>query len=370
MNTTIRRLSRILGILVLTSLAYAQESSINASTLIQDGDLYLRQGDCQLAQYFFQEALKLDEVNAEAMVGKGRALACQGNHQLAAEEFSRAIGEDPENLSAYVQLSLAYMNQFVKDAIRFPNRLNDALTVIERAESFAPRSPQVLNTKGVVLYQFGNLPEARDTLLEAAELATQSDSDLTSAEQSRVLVNLGRTYRDTDELELAASTLRKAVMLNPTNATARNNLGNVYFRLQPRNCYDAEYELAQAASLAPTSLSAVSQLAIVTFECGNVAASVRHFERAVGMDSAVLTPPLYTYLARAYMELGRFDDAVKRAQQGALLPPESAEAYYYLGLAYRSRANSGDLDAARRAFERALEIDPEFQLAEEALSNL
>ena len=370
MNTVTRRLPFILGLALLAALAYAQENPINVTTLVQDGDLYLRQGDCQLAQYFYQEALKLEDTNTEAMVGKGRALACQGNHQLAADEFRRAIDEDANNLSAYVQLSLAYVNQFIGDSERFPNRLDDALTVIERAEDLDPESAEVLNTKGVVLYQLGDLEGARATLVEAAQLATEPDSRLTPAEQSRVLVNLGRTYRDTAELELAVSTLRRAVVLDPTNATARNNLGNVYFRLEPRNCAEAEYELAQAAALAPTSLSVISQLAIVTFECGNVAASVRHFEQAVDMDGSVLTPPLYTYLARAYLEQGRLDDAVKRAQQGALLPPESADAYYYLGQVYRTRATGGDLDAARRAYERALEINPEFRLAEEALNGL
>ena len=347
-----------------------QELTVNLDTLVNDGNLYLQQGDCQVAQYFFQEALKLDQSLSEALIGRGRSLACQGSYELAADDFRRAIDENPDGVSAYVQLSLVYVNQFVTDSIRFSNRLRDALTVIERAEAFAPNSPQVLNTKGVVLYQLGNLAMAHITLLEAAEMATNPNSGLTKSEQSRVLVNLARTYRDKNNLELAVSTLRRAIVFDPTNSTARNTLGNIYYRLEPRNCLEAQYELAQAVALAPNSLSAISQLGIVTFECGNIDTSIHHLETAVAMDSSVLTPPLYTYLARAYLAQGNFAQAVKRAQQGALLPPESAEAYYYLGIIYSSRGESNDIEAAKRALEKALEIDPEFREAQDALGTL
>ena len=370
MNTAIRYLTLTLIAIFWIPFVCAQETTTNLETLVSDGNLYLQQGDCQVAQYFFQEALKLDQSLPEGLIGRGRSLACQGNYQLAAEDFRQAIEGNPDIVSAYVQLSLVYVNQFVADSIRFPNRLRDALTVIEKAEGFAPKSAQVLNTKGVVLYQLGNLAIAHSTLLEAAERATNPNSGLKKSEQSRVLVNLARTYRDKNNLDLAVSTLRRAIVFDPTNATARNTLGNVYYRIQPRNCREAQYELAQAVALAPNSLSAISQLGIVTFECGSINTSVHHLEAGVAMDSSVLTPPLYTYLARAYLAQGNFAEAIKRAQQGALLPPASAEAYYYLGIIYSSRGESDDSAAAKRAFEKALEIDPEYREAQDALGTL
>ena len=245
------------------------------------------------------------------------------------------------------------------------NRLDDALSTLERAERIAPESARVLNTKGVILYQIGDLANARKSLERATSMAASSSPKLSLQEQATIQINLGKTYRDLGELELARSAFRRAVVLDPTNASAHNNLGNVHFRLG--NCSEAEYELSQAASLNPRSLSAISQLAISQFECGNVEASIPMFEQALELDGAVFAPPLYTYLARGYMQEGRFDDAVRRAQQGALLPPESAQAFYFLGKAYEARNNPGDADAAQRAFERALEIDPEYQPAQEAL---
>ena len=47
--------------------------------------------------------------------------------------------------------------------------------------------------------------------------------------------------------------------------------------------------------------------------------------------------------------------------------PESEEAFYYRGLVYQAR---GQLDAARTQFRRALEYNPNFELAQQALDAL
>ncbi len=348
--------------------ALAQERDTDVPALLENGNYYLSQGNCPLAQYFYQEALKLETENDLALVGKGRALACQGALADAVSSFEDAIDSNAENVSAYVQVALTYERQHRSDPENYPNRLGEALDVLAQAERIAPDSPQVLNTKGIILYSLGNLEDARTTLERASTLAGAGNSVLSRSEQSRVQVNLGRVYRDLDQLEQARNAFRRAVVFDPTSTSAHNNLGNIHFRLG--NCADAEYELAQASTLSPNSLSAVSQLAIAMFECDSVAASLPHFERAVELEGAVLTPPLYTYLARVYLQVGRIDDAVRRAQQGALLPPESAEAHYHLGQAYQSRGASDDVDAARQEYQRALELNPAFSEAEQALGSL
>lgn len=353
-------------LLALAGGAFAQDATAEAADLVRDGNFYFAQGDCALAQYFFQEALKRDESDVAAQVGKGRALACQGAYGSAIEAFRTAIELDAGSVVAHVQLALAYLNQFKGDATTFAGRLADAQDVLGRAEALAPNDPTVHNTKGIVYYEAGDLDRARASLERAVELA--SDAGLSDRERSVIQVNLGKAYRDLGTLELAQTAFRRAVVLDPTSAAAHNDLGNVAFRLG--DCGTAEYELAQAVALAPESLSAVSQLAIVLFECDQVAASIPRFERALTLDGAIFAPPLYTYLARAYLAQGRVDEAVRRAQQGALLPPESAEAHYYLGTAYVARNGASDTDAARRAFERALELDPGFAEARTALDGL
>ena len=355
----------MLALLGSMSVAFAQERDTDIPALLVNGDAYLTQGNCELAQYFYQEALKLESDNDQALVGKGRSLACRGAIPEAIEAFENAMASNADNISAHVQIALAYERQHRNDPAAYPNRLGEALDVLASAEQIAPNSPQVLNTKGIILYGLGNLEDAKATLELASNLASSGSPDLDRTEQSRIQVNLGRVYRDLGELEQARLTFRRAVVLDPVNAAAHNNLGNVEYALG--NCVDAEYELAQAVSLSPNSLSAVAQLGIAMFECGNVAGSLPYFERAVELEGAVLLPPVYTYLSRVYLSVGRIDEAVRRAQQGALLPPESAEAHFHLGRAYAERGNS---TLARAEFERALEMNPALPGVQEALNSL
>ena len=339
------------------------------AALTRDGDFYIDRGDCALAQYFYEEALDASPDSVDALVGQGRALRCQGALPAAVEALRRAVEVSGDAAEPLVQLALTYREQYLADPNAYATRLGDALDVVTRAERTAPDDPKVLNTKGVILYQTGDLGGARTAFERAAEQADgPGGSALTDRERSTIRVNLGRVYRDASEMELARGTFRRAVVLDPTNPDAHNLLGNAHFRLG--DCEDARYELSQAVTLEPRSLSAVSQLGITLFECGDAAAALPVLERALELDGAVFTPPLYTYLAQAYLAQGRIEDAVRRAQQGALLPPERAEAHYVLGQAYEARGDEGDVAAARAAYEKALELRPGYADARRALDAL
>jgi tetratricopeptide (TPR) repeat protein len=358
---------RMLAAFVFVSaLALAQEETRSAADMVRDGTFTLTRGDCSFAQYFFQEALRLEPENTEAMIGKGRALVCQRVYELGIAEFQRVLELEPNNVAARVQLAKAYQEQYGSDPQRFAGRLSEALAVLQQAEQLAPNDPEVFNTKGVVLYLQGDMEAARSALERAVSQA--GSSSLSVQDQALIHVNLGRTYRELGNLQQALQSFRRAVSLNPASATAHNNVGDIYFRLG--DCEMAIYELTQATTLNPALLDAASNLAIALFECGQVQASVAQFERALDIPGSLNLPPLFTYLSRAYVQQGRYDEAVRRAQQGALLPPSSAEAYYYLGQAYGARQGPGDVNNAREAYQKALEIDPNYRPAQDALSRL
>ncbi len=367
---TIRSMFALLLVLLGTGAALAQQeegAAQDPTALVRDGDFYMDRGDCALAQYFYEEALDTAPDEVDALVGRGRALRCQGALAAAVESLRRAVEVSGDEAEPLVQLALTYREQYLSDPEAYATRLGDALDVVTRAEQASPADPKVLNTKGVVLYQTGDLDGARTAFERAAE-RSDAEQVLSDRERSTIRVNLGRVYRDQQEMELARRTFRRAVVLDPTNADAHNLLGNAHFRLG--DCDEARYELSQAVTLAPSSLSAVSQLGITLFECGDPAAALPVLERALELDGAVFTPPLYTYLARAYLEAGRIEDAVRRAQQGALLPPERAEAHYVLGQAYEARGADGDVEAARSAYQKALELQPGYPDARRALDAL
>jgi tetratricopeptide (TPR) repeat protein len=347
-------------------LAFAQEAR-SAEDYIRSGNSFMAQGDCAFAQYNFQEALKIDATSVEAMLGKGRSLVCQGAVALAIEEYQNVLNADANNVTAHIRLAEAYQAQFQSDETRYAAQLGESLTLLEKAESLEPNNPEVLNAKGVALFLQADLTGARTALEKAVNLADTSET-INNRDVSQMHINLGSIYRDLDELELALGSYRRAVTLNPLSANAHKNVGNIQFRVG--NCEEAVYELTQAANLNPQLLDAISSLAISLFDCGNVEASVVRFEQALEMPGSLNYPPLYTYLSRAYLQQGKFDDAVKRAQQGALLPPVSADALYYLGQSYEKRNGSGDIQRAKEAYQSALEVNPGYTEAQQALARL
>lgn len=357
-------LAFILGNVVL--FGFAQESR-SAEDYIRGGNSFMAQGDCAFAQYQFQEALKIESGNVEAMLGKGRSLVCQGAVALAIEEYQNVLNADANNVAAHVRLAEAYQRQFQSDEARYADQLGESLTLLTAAESLEPNNSEVLNAKGVSLYLNEDLAGSRAALERAVSLAASSET-LSGRDVAQMHINLGSVYRDLEELELSLASYRRAVTLNPLSAVAHMNVGATYKKLD--NCDEAIYELTQAVSLNPQLLDALSNLAIAEFDCGQVEASVPRFEKALEMPGALNLPPLYTYLSRAYVQQGKFDDAVKRAQQGALLPPISADALFYLGQAYEKRNGTGDIQRAREAYQSALEVDPSYPGVQEALSRL
>lgn len=377
------KLLRGAAVLLLSALlgtAWAQDggtSQLDVPSLITDGNSYLERGDCSIAQFLFQEALRLDPASADAHVGRGRALACQGAYPAAIEAYQAALNSNANHLLAHVHLAITYQNQYRRDPVAYSGRLADALDTIQRAERIDAEDARVQNTKGIILFQLGDLAQARTTLERAVTLGTPASSGLSNIERSTIQVNLGHVYRDLNELELARQAFRRAVVLDPASPTAHSSLGHVSFRLG--DCSTAEFELSQAVNLDPSSLSAASQLGIALFECGEVKTSIEWLEKATQMDGAVFLPQLYTYLARAYLADGKVNDAVTRASHGALLsdgatlPSDvaaSADSYYWLGEAYLRRNETGDEARARDAFRKALDLDPSYVEAQLALDRM
>jgi Flp pilus assembly protein TadD len=361
----IRALPLVIFVLLLAPAAWAQDAEPSAADYIATGQAYLRQ-DCQIAQFAFQAALRQEPDNQDAMLGKGEALVCQGQFELGIDEFRKVLQANPNSVRARIQLALAYNEQYQQDPARYAGRLTDALEILRIAAGLDRANPEVHNAKGIVLYQSGAYAEAQSAFEQAISLATQAG--FANPALSTMNVNLGKSLRELGQLERARTAFRRAVMLNPADASAHNNLGQVLFTLG--DCENAVYELAQAVSLNPASVDAAANLAISTFECGDVEGSIPLLKRAIDGGGGLLFPPLYTYLARAYLEQGRANEAVAEATKRALLPPATPEGFYWLGRAYEARAQANDREAAQRNYQRCLELDPNFSECRQALDAL
>ncbi len=85
------------------------------------------------------------------------------------------------------------------------------------------------------------------------------------------------------------------------------------------------------------------------------------FNKAIEMDEQYA--PAYYSLAVAYITVGRYDEAIEKAEtylSKAQDPSEQSMAYNVLGLGYSSK---GDYVKARDAYKKALELDPKNEYA-------
>ncbi len=360
-NKTLKQtvFSLLLSLMVLPLGAAQTIAERPTPELLRIGALLYERGECFSSRYLFQQVLEREPDNLDALSGKGKALVCEGEFGEGITTLEGVTATAPERAEAFVDLANAYLDQYESGPEIYRARLQDALEVLREAETKGASSAAVSNLRGVVLYRQDKLVAARAALLKA----TEQEPEVADYHNSLGLVQL-----ELGDTEAAVATLRRAVSLEPDSATARNQLGSAYLLLG--RCEDAVFELEQATTLAPDQAAVNFNLGRARFECSEFEAARGSFEKVVALEPTAFAPA-YTYLARLELEARDFDRAVTQAAKATLFLKD-AEAYYWLGEAYRARGGtasdgSPDSSKAQEAFERALEQDATYAPAREAL---
>lgn len=351
--------------LLLVSVATAQKIAERPTgELLRLGQELNRRGECFTSRYLYQEVLQREPQNVTALAGKGQALVCEGALAEGITALEQATALAPDQGETFVRLANAYLAQYDTDPETHQARLQEALTALDRAQQNGADRAAVANLRGVTFYRQNDLAQARTALENATELQEGV------ADYHR---NLGLVYIKLGDNEAAVATLRRAVSLEPEDALGHNQLGQAYLLLD--RCEDAVFELEQAVTLAPQETPINLNLGMALFDCDNMQKARSYFEKVVSLEPTAF-PVAYTYLSRIDLEAEAFDSAVTQATLGAILPPTNAEGYYWLGQAYEARGGedtdaagnvTADTDKARDAYEQALDIDPSFGPAQEAL---
>ncbi|HEY4187151.1 MAG TPA: tetratricopeptide repeat protein [Polyangia bacterium] len=254
------------------------------------------------------KATTLDPRFFEAWHDLGWLDASRGNFAKAAASFQRALDIQPGSRETALALGETWRRAgfFKKAAALYGERL-----------TAQPGDNELRNRYIQVLRDGGELPEAlaqtKIALGQAGENVAQSVFAYNS---------LGLIYYKMEKLDLAETALRKAVELDGNSAFVWNNLGLVAFA-RGRD-QEAFLNFQKASELDPKYVEARLNKAVIFMDCGDY----KH----------------------ARVELQRAVDA----------SPGDADAYVALGVASRGE---NKLDDARRAYEKALEIEPEHQAA-------
>jgi superkiller protein 3 len=260
---------------------------------------------------------------------------------------------------------------------------DDALKLLEKAASQAPRDPETQLAFAQFQTRLGKLDDAATTYAKAGEAAAGAPAAIRArvlAGRSAFALRAG-TVRDALALArqaveaeaggeslgalaraqarsgdpAARATAAKAVQVAPSSAAAHLARGDAL--LAARLAKEAEPEFRRALELDPRSAAAAGAgLAAALAVQGKMAPALEAARAAVQADPH--SADAQDALAVAQLAQDATDknsEGMAAAQQGAFLEPKSALAKRAVGIIFESR---GQLDQAASAYEAAAALDP------------
>lgn len=246
--------------------------------------------------------------------------------------YAEALALDDNNADAHHLLGVLALQA---------GRWDAAAPLIEKAIALNDRMPAFHDHLGVVRRNQGRLEEAEAGHRRALEL----DPDFASAHN-----NLASTLWQAGRSNEAAAAARLAIGAAPGDPQVTLNAGAVL--LAGGDFTAAAEAFAATAEAAPQSIEAYEKLGLACYRAGRLEEAEAAFRRAHDLAPERLDPR--RWLIEVLLQRERFAQAVQEAGAFAAEHPDDSRVHSLAGVAHW---RAGDIDAARAAFERALEID-------------
>jgi len=221
---------------------------------------------------------------------------------------------------------------------------DEALLWYERAAQGNSKNPEYLRSMGSTLAAKGEFRSAITMLEKAVAMAPQYP-DYHS--------DLGAAYFKEGHYDEAIRAFQRATELNPGFANAHNNLGMAYRK--KGKFKEAHAEIKKATELEP-------QFAVATYDLGLSYYSGGMFSQlqtSVRINAKILGDSYF--LRKDYPEAARYYAIAVHVH------PKYADLRYHLG---KACAAAGRRDEACAAFNEALNINPNYAQAKDALAKL
>ncbi|HUS58976.1 MAG TPA: tetratricopeptide repeat protein [Planctomycetota bacterium] len=261
-------------------------------------------------------------------------------HESELLVLEQAAAADPEDALAALDLARAYRRLGRdKQAESIYARIiagGGGITPENRADAF--------NSLGFLCQSRKDYAGAIELYRKAIELRP---------DWSRPLLHIGTCQMDQGKLVDAEDTLKAAIKLDKADASARNALGIVYYRLKKPEAAEREYRAA--AVLKPGWIAPHWNLVLLYDSQGQYRESDRCLDAILRIDPAHFGA-LYQ---RVQHLVGRRDYGMAESYARKLvsLHAGSAESHEALGMVLWSREK---MEAAEESFRRAMKADPNY----------
>ena len=312
---------------------------------VANAALAIRKGDLAKAQAALNHALSLDPKCTQAHIGLAQVSLIKKDNPRAGQELKAAADLSP--VRSRERLTYAEFKTQTGDTEEAKNYLQD---LTKQARDFI----------GAWVFQ-ARLAQSEKKYDEVAALlqnvfSRDPDNIEGRVIQAQALLGKGDLEQGTGALER----VDKSVENNPL---IKYQLALAY--LQGRNTSQAINELEQAITIAPKYVEAIVLLAQLRLRAGDPQSAVAPLEAAVRLKPDVMQ--VRTLLADAYQAVGRSEDAASLIREQIKKTPQDSQSYLILGVILKKQNKN---DEARKAFEKALELNPKNVVAINELTDL
>ena len=213
----------------------------------------------------------------------------------------------------------------------------------ETRNATAPSDPHIHVLRGVFKFGQGDLQGALSDYARAIELNPQD---------AAAYNNRGNVYGSMGRHEEALSDYARAIELNPQNAAVYNNRGNVYAHMGRRE--EALSDYARAIELNPQDAGAYNNRGNVYDNMGRHEEALSDCARAIELEPK--NAAVYNNRGNVYAHMGRREEALSDYARAIELNPQDAGAYNNRGNVYD---NMGRHEEALSDYARAIELNPQ-----------
>src|SRR6185369_12285673 len=299
------------------------------------------------AETAYKEVLKLSPRDARAAYGLGNVYSDQQRWDDAEAAYRNSVAWAPKDADAHVALSVVLVQ---------PIAGGDNAKRLADAETFARRSVQIDPKNAVGWDRLGVALQARGLLNSETEHSYRRAIEL-DPQFAVAYAHLARMLNRTNKPGEAAPLYEKAIELAKDPAT----LNLIADSLQGEQLWpQSEPVLKRALELDPNNLTSLLLMGRFLIVYRRFQEAEPYLKSATEVASGTFQP--FNLLARAYLGMDRLDDAEATYERASTLAA-SGDKKQLAGIFGFEGVGDGYLksnqkDKAVRAYQRALELDP------------
>ncbi len=301
------------------------------------GTAYIQSGDNSKGAQYIERAVELDPDEALLRTQLAVGRISTGDTIGAIEELESAVALDQDVIQADVLLVLSYMKK---------REFGNALAAASALERRMSDSPIPYNLTGLAYLAQREFELAR----ERFGLALQKDPNFTVAR-----MNLARLALMAERLDDAETAYRTILEREPEYVDALMGMASLArLRDQPE---DIERWLVAAHNANPKALQPILTLAESYLRRNEALKAVNLLSGLEPPQSEL--PPVLRLQGISQLQNGDYANAAFTLRKLTQIEPDAIEGWFQLA---RAEAAGGSLAAARRSFERAIELDAEHKV--------